>query len=87
MRKQHSLQREETLQPHFRDNGRLGDNKRPHTLPHLTPGSPAVIPIPLVERRTAISSMTASGHENGERDRWTSIGHSDPLESKLKWQP
>ena len=42
--------REETLQPHFRDNGRLGDNKRPHILPHLTPGSPAAHPIPLADR-------------------------------------
>ena len=51
MRKQHSPHREETLQPHFRDNGRLGDNKRPHTLPHLMPGSPAALPIPLADRR------------------------------------
>ena len=25
--------------------------------------------------------MTASGHENGERDRGTAIGHSDPVEA------
>ena len=88
MRKQCSPHREETLQPHFRDNGRLGDNKRPYTLPHLMPGSPAALPIPLADpRRTATASMTPSGHENGERDRWTAIGHSDPLESKLKWLP
>ena len=31
--------------------------------------------------------MTTSGHENSERDRWTTIGHNDPLESKLKWLP
>ena len=42
--------REETLQPHFRDNGRLGDNKRPHTLPHLMPDSAAALPIPLADR-------------------------------------
>ena len=85
MRKQHSPHREETLQPHFRDNGRLGDNKRPHTLPHLTPGSPAALPIPASgQRRTATTPMTASSHENGERDHGTTIGHSDPLASKLK---
>ena len=50
MEKQHSPQREELRQPHFRDNGRLGDNNRPHTLPHLTPGSPAALPIPLADR-------------------------------------
>ena len=49
MRKQHTPHREETLQPHSRDNGRLGDNKRPHTLPHLKPGSPAALPIPLAD--------------------------------------
>ena len=80
MRKQHSPHREETLQPHFRDNGRLGDNKRPHTLPHLTPGSPAALPIPLADRGEQRPSMTASFHENGERDRGTAIGHSDPLD-------
>ena len=36
------------------------------------------------QRRTATVSMTASSHENSERDRGTAIGHSDPLESKLK---
>ena len=40
---------EETLQPHFRDNGRMGDKKRPHILPQLTPGSPAALPTPLAD--------------------------------------
>ena len=31
--------------------------------------------------------MTASGHENGERNRVTASGHSDPLASKLKLLP
>ena len=39
------------------------------------------------QRRAATASMTASGHENGERDRVTAIGHSDPLASKLKLLP
>ena len=36
------------------------------------------------QRRTATASMTASGQENGEGDRWTANYYSDPLESKLK---
>ena len=44
------LQREETLQPHSRDNGRMGDKKRPHITPPLTPGSPATLPIPQADR-------------------------------------
>ena len=43
-------QREETLQLHSRDNGRMGDKKRPHITPPLTPGSPATLPIPQVDR-------------------------------------
>ena len=31
--------------------------------------------------------MTASGHENGKRDRGTDIGPSDPKASKLKLLP
>ena len=50
MGKQHSPPREELLQQHFRDNGRLGDSNRHHTLPHLTPGSPAALPIPQADR-------------------------------------
>ena len=30
------------------------------------------------QRREATSSVIASGHENGERDRGTAIGHSEP---------
>ena len=37
-------QREETLQPHSRDNRRMGDKKRPHITPPLTPDSPATLP-------------------------------------------
>ena len=43
-------QREETLQPHSRDNGRMGDKKRPHITPPLTPSSPANLPIPQADR-------------------------------------
>ena len=43
-------QREETLQPHPRDNGRMGDKKRSHITPPLTPGSPATLPIPQEDR-------------------------------------
>ena len=50
MGKQHSPQREELLQQQFRDNGRPGDSNCHHTLPHLTPGSPAALPIPLADR-------------------------------------
>ena len=39
------------------------------------------------QRRAATASMTASGHENGERDRGTASGHSNPLASKLKLLP
>ena len=78
MGKQHSPQREELLQQHFRENRRLGDSNRHHTLPHLTPGSPAALPILLVgQRREATTSVIASGHENGDRDSVTAIGHSD----------
>ena len=42
--------REELLQQHFRDNGRLGDSNRHHTLLHLTPVSPTALPLPLVDR-------------------------------------
>ena len=71
--KQHSPQREVELpQQHFRDNGRLDDSNSHHTLPHLTPGSPAALPIPRADRE-ATASVIASGHENGERD----IAHSD----------
>ena len=84
MGKQHSPQIEELLQPHFRDNERLGDNNHPHTLLQLTPGSPAALPIPLAERREATASVTASGQENGERDRGTAIGHSDPPGKQAK---
>ena len=77
MVKQHSPQREQLLQQHFRDNGRLDDSNSHHTLPHLTPGSPAALPIPRADRREATASVITSGHENGERDRGTVIGHSD----------
>ena len=43
-------QREETLQPHPKDNGRMGDNKRPQIILPLTPGSPATLPIPQADR-------------------------------------
>ena len=43
-------QREEPLQPHPRDNGRMGDKKRPHIIPPFTPGSPATLPIPQADR-------------------------------------
>ena len=74
MVKQHSPQSEEVLQQHFRDNGRLDDSNSHPTLLHLTPGSPAALPI---QRREATASVIASGHENGERGRGTAIGHSD----------
>ena len=35
---------------HFRDNGRLGDSNSHHTLPQLTPGSPAALPRPRADR-------------------------------------
>ena len=41
--------REELLQPHSRDNGRLGDNNRPHP-PATHPGSPAALSIQLADR-------------------------------------
>ena len=77
MVKQHSPQREEVLQQHFRDNGRLDDSKSPHppsshawlasSSPHTASG----------QRREATASVIASGHENGERGRGTAIGHID----------
>ena len=53
----------------------MTDNSH-HTLPHLTPGSPAAIPIPRMDRK-ATASVIASGHENGERGRGPASGHSD----------
>ena len=44
------LQKEETLQPHPIDNGRMGDKKRPHIIPPLTPGSPATLTLPQADR-------------------------------------
>ena len=78
MVKQHSQQREEVLQQHFRDSGRLDDRQQsPHPPashawlasrpPHTASG----------QRREATASMITSGHENGERGRRTAIGHSD----------
>ena len=80
--------REDTLQPHFRDNGRMGDKKRPHILPPLTPASPAALPIPQADRggqRPPPRLLTVM--KNGERDRATASGHSEPLASKLKLLP
>ena len=76
--KQHSPQREEVLQQHFRDNERRDDRQQsPHPpashawlasrSPHTASG----------QRREATASVIASGHENGERGRETAIGHSD----------
>ena len=66
-------QREETLQPHPRDNGRMGDKKRPHIIPPshawLASHPPATAS---GQRGAATESMTASGHEQrreGSRDR------------------
>ena len=39
------------------------------------------------QRGAATASTTGSGHENGERDRATDSGHSEPLASKLKLLP
>ena len=36
------------------------------------------------QRREGTASVIASGHENGERDRGTAIGHSDPLGEHAK---
>ena len=60
---------EETLPPHSRDNGRLGEDKRPHTRISRLARQPHSPLSASGQRRTATASMTASGHENGERDR------------------
>ena len=81
MRKQHSPHREETLPPHSRDNGRLWDNQHPHTLPHLTPGSPAALPIPLADRgeqrppgeQAKVAAVNNSGNCH-DRSRQRGIG-------------
>ena len=36
------------------------------------------------QRRAATASVIASGHENGERNRGTTIGHSDPPGKHVK---
>ena len=57
-------QREETLQPHPRNNGRMGDKKtsthHPATHAWLASHPPATAS---GQRRAATASMTASGHE------------------------
>ena len=81
-------EREETLQPNSRDNGRMGDKKRPHITPPLTPGSPATLPILQADRggqRPRPRPLAVM--KNGERDRATESGHSEPLASKLKLLP
>ena len=78
-------QREETLQPHSRDNGRMGDKKRPHITLPLTPGSPATLPIPQADRGgQRPRPLPLAVMKNSERDRATDSGHSEPLASKLK---
>ena len=66
-------QREETLQPHSRDNGRMGDKKKSthHTATHawLASHPPDTAS---GQRRAATASKTASGHEKrreGSRDQ------------------
>ena len=78
MVKQHSPQREEVLQQHFRDNRRLDDRQQsphpPASHAWLASRSPHTASR---QRREATASVIASGHENGERGRGTAIGHSD----------
>ena len=78
MVKQHSPQREEVLQQHFRDNGKLDDRQQPPHPPAshswLASRSPNTTS---GQRREATTSVIASGHENGERGRRTATGHSD----------
>ena len=78
-------QREETLQQHSRDNGRMGSKKHPHITPSLTPGSPATLPIPQADRGgQRLRQWPLAVIKNSERDRATDSGHSKPLASKLK---
>ena len=78
MVKQHSPQREEVPQQHFRDNGRLdGRQQSPHpptSHAWLASRSPHTASR---QRREATASVIASGHENGERGRGAAIGHGD----------
>ena len=67
-------QREKTLQPHSRDNGRMGDKKKTSTHHTATHAWLASHPPDTAsgQRRAASASMTASGHEKrreGSRDR------------------
>ena len=73
-------QREETLQPHSRDNGRMGDKTMStHHTAWLASHPPDTAS---GQRRAASASM-----KNSERDRATDSGHSEPLASKLKLLP
>ena len=75
---------------HFRGNGRMGDKKkkRRHILPPLTPGPPAALPIPQADRGgQQLLPKPLAVMKNGERDRATDSGHSEPLASKLKLPP
>ena len=66
----------------------MGDKKRPHILPQLTPGSLASILIPLADtggQRPPPWPLAVM--KNGERDHATASGHSEPLASKLKLLP
>ena len=78
MLKQHTPQREELLQHTFqrqREAGRQQQSPHPPAAhawlasrsPHTASG----------QRREATAPVTAIGHENGERDRVTTTGHSD----------
>ena len=66
----------------------MGDKKRPHILPPLTPGSPAALPIPQADRggQQPLPKPLAV-MKNGERDRATDGGYSEHLASKLKLPP
>ena len=66
----------------------MGDKKRPHILPPLTSGSPAALPIPQADRGGPQQlPKPLAVMKNGERDRKTDSGHSEPLASKLKLLP